>query len=206
VWAAGLHLRAFGFRVSGILRSPVLPGILLPALVELLGHVVVARRGLAALLAEALDEHEASRPLARLQRSVAPSKAETIRACASPFGTSTVIRASSTTPPIAPSNVACIAWAGETPPWLRPCPQFVRSSARSGCLPTAPWREPPKSGRHTLFRSKFDTSTLAITDSTMTGNTGGHWTNVAEGSVKDVGTAIGTNAKSITVTNSKLQQ
>jgi len=40
----------------------------------------------------------------------------------------------------------------------------------------------------------------------MTGNTGGHWTNVAEGSVKDVGTAIGTNAKSITVTNSKLQQ
>jgi hypothetical protein len=46
---------------------------------------------------------------------------------------------------------------------------------------------------------------LSITDSTITGNTGGHWTNVATGSVTDVGTAVGTNAKSIAVTNSTVQ-
>ena len=45
----------------------VLPGILLPALVGLLGHVVLARRGLAALLAPTLDEHEASREAAEAE-------------------------------------------------------------------------------------------------------------------------------------------
>jgi hypothetical protein len=39
----------------------------------------------------------------------------------------------------------------------------------------------------------------------MTGNTGGHWTVVSTGSVSNVGSAVGTNAKGITVTNSTLQ-
>jgi hypothetical protein len=39
----------------------------------------------------------------------------------------------------------------------------------------------------------------------MTGNTGGHWTKVKSGSVNNAGTAVGTNCKSITVTNSTLQ-
>jgi hypothetical protein len=47
--------------------------------------------------------------------------------------------------------------------------------------------------------------TLSISDTTMTGNTGGSWTNVSSGSVKDVGSAVGTNCKSITVKNSTLQ-
>jgi hypothetical protein len=47
--------------------------------------------------------------------------------------------------------------------------------------------------------------TLTITDTTMTGNTGGSWTNVSTGSVKNVGTAVGVNAKSITVANSMIQ-
>src|SRR6185312_242052 len=46
---------------------------------------------------------------------------------------------------------------------------------------------------------------LSITDTTMTGNTGGSWTNVTTGSVTYVGTAVGTNCKSITVVNSTLQ-
>ena len=56
-----------------------------------------------------------------------------------------------------------------------------------------------------FFTSDNMMGTLAITDTTMTGNTGGHWTNVSTGSVTNVGTAIGVNAKSITVTNSMLQ-
>ncbi len=47
--------------------------------------------------------------------------------------------------------------------------------------------------------------TLTIADTTMTGNTGGHWTNVQMGSVQNVGTAVGTNNKSTTITNSMLQ-
>ena len=47
--------------------------------------------------------------------------------------------------------------------------------------------------------------TLAIADTTMTGNTGGSWTQVQSGSVTNLGTAVGTNAKSITVTNSTIQ-
>jgi hypothetical protein len=39
----------------------------------------------------------------------------------------------------------------------------------------------------------------------MTGNTGGHWTSVKSGSVTDAGTAVGTNNKSTTITNSTLQ-
>jgi hypothetical protein len=56
-----------------------------------------------------------------------------------------------------------------------------------------------------FFTSNDMGGTLSIADTTMTGNTGGHWTVVGSGSVTNVGTAVGTNAKSITVTNSTLQ-
>jgi hypothetical protein len=39
----------------------------------------------------------------------------------------------------------------------------------------------------------------------MQGNTGGSWTQVATGSVDDAGSAVGTNAHSITIVNSNLQ-
>lgn len=47
--------------------------------------------------------------------------------------------------------------------------------------------------------------TLTITDTTMTGNTGGSWTNVTTGTVTDIGSAVGTNCYSITVQNSTIQ-
>ena len=56
-----------------------------------------------------------------------------------------------------------------------------------------------------FFTSDDMLGVLTITDTTMTGNTGGHWTNVSGGSVTNVGTAIGVNAKSITVSSSTLQ-
>jgi len=56
-----------------------------------------------------------------------------------------------------------------------------------------------------FFTSDDMMGVLTITDTTMTGNTGGHWTKVSTGSVTNVGTAIGVNAKSITVTSSTLQ-
>jgi hypothetical protein len=56
-----------------------------------------------------------------------------------------------------------------------------------------------------FFTSNNMMGTLTITDTTMTGNTGGSWTSVSTGSVKNAGTAVGTNAKSITVTSSTLQ-
>jgi hypothetical protein len=56
-----------------------------------------------------------------------------------------------------------------------------------------------------FFTSNDMNGTLSIADTTMTGNTGGHWTNAGSGSVTDVGTAIGVNAKSIMVANSTLQ-
>jgi hypothetical protein len=56
-----------------------------------------------------------------------------------------------------------------------------------------------------FFTSDDMMGVLSITDTTMTGNSGGHWTNVSGGNVTDVGNAIGVNAKSITVTNSTLQ-
>jgi hypothetical protein len=56
-----------------------------------------------------------------------------------------------------------------------------------------------------FFTSNNMEGTLTITDTTMMGNTGRYWTVVAEGSVDFVGSAVGTNAKSITVTNSALQ-
>jgi hypothetical protein len=56
-----------------------------------------------------------------------------------------------------------------------------------------------------FFTSNNMMGTLTITDTTMTGNTGGHWTNVATGTVTNAGTAVGTNTKSLTITNSTLQ-
>jgi hypothetical protein len=56
-----------------------------------------------------------------------------------------------------------------------------------------------------FFTSNNMMGVLTIADTTMTGNTGGSWTNVSMGSVTNAGTAVGTNAKSITVTNSTLQ-
>jgi hypothetical protein len=57
-----------------------------------------------------------------------------------------------------------------------------------------------------FFTSDDFKGILTITDTTMTGNTGGSWTSVKQGSVTDVGSAIGVNALSITVTNSTLQK
>jgi hypothetical protein len=56
-----------------------------------------------------------------------------------------------------------------------------------------------------FFTSNDMNGTLSITDTTMTGNTGGSWTNVSTGSVTNVGTAVGVNARSIAVVNSTLQ-
>lgn len=56
-----------------------------------------------------------------------------------------------------------------------------------------------------FFTSDNMAGTLSIADTTMTGNTGGHWTNVSTGSVTNAGTAVGVNAHSITITNSMLQ-
>jgi hypothetical protein len=56
-----------------------------------------------------------------------------------------------------------------------------------------------------FFTSNDFGGTLTIADTTMTGNTGGHWTSVKSGTVTNAGTAVGTNAKSITITNSTIQ-
>lgn len=56
-----------------------------------------------------------------------------------------------------------------------------------------------------FFTSDNYSGTLTITDTTMTGNTGGYWTNVQSGSVTNAGTAVGVNALSIAVTSSTLQ-
>jgi hypothetical protein len=56
-----------------------------------------------------------------------------------------------------------------------------------------------------FFTSNNMQGTLSITDTTMTGNTGGHWTSVSTGSVKSAGDAVGTNCKSITLENSTVQ-
>ncbi len=49
------------------------------------------------------------------------------------------------------------------------------------------------------------TGTITVQDSVITGNTGGSWTQVAQGSVTNLGTAFGVNALSATVVNSTLQ-
>jgi hypothetical protein len=60
-------------------------------------------------------------------------------------------------------------------------------------------------GGGVFFTSDNMQGTLSITDSTITDNTGGYWTQVSGGSVTNAGTAIGVNAKSITITNSTVQ-
>jgi hypothetical protein len=60
-------------------------------------------------------------------------------------------------------------------------------------------------GGGVFFTSDNMSGVLTFTDTTMDSNTGGHWTNVSTGSVTNAGTAVGTNAKSITITNSTLQ-
>ena len=57
-----------------------------------------------------------------------------------------------------------------------------------------------------FFTSDNWAGVLTIIDTTMTGNTGGHWTNVMSGSITDAGSAVGTNAKSLVITNSTLQK
>ena len=55
-----------------------------------------------------------------------------------------------------------------------------------------------------VFMTSNDFSgTITVQDSVITGNTGGHWTQVNQG--PDLGTAFGVNAKSSTITNSTLQ-
>jgi hypothetical protein len=57
-----------------------------------------------------------------------------------------------------------------------------------------------------VFMTSNDfTGTLTIQDSIITGNTGGYWTQVRQGSVTNLGTAFGVNALSATVSNSTLQ-
>jgi hypothetical protein len=56
-----------------------------------------------------------------------------------------------------------------------------------------------------FFTSNDMTGTLSIANSAISGNTGGWWTNVATGSITNVGTAIGVNAKSIMLTTSSVQ-
>ncbi len=56
-----------------------------------------------------------------------------------------------------------------------------------------------------FFTSDDFSGTLTIADSTISGNSGGHWTSVKSGNVTNAGTAVGTNAKSITITSSTVQ-
>ena len=56
-----------------------------------------------------------------------------------------------------------------------------------------------------FFTSDGFTNDLYIGDTTMVGNTGGSWTQAQSGSVTNVGSAIGVNARTITVVNSNLQ-
>jgi hypothetical protein len=60
-------------------------------------------------------------------------------------------------------------------------------------------------GGGVFFTSNDYSGVLSIIDSTMTGNTGGSWTAVKSGTVNNAGSAVGTNAKSITIQNSTLQ-
>jgi len=56
-----------------------------------------------------------------------------------------------------------------------------------------------------FFTSNDLTGDLVIIDTVMTGNTGGYWTYVATGATDNAGTAVGTNAHSLTIVNSTLQ-
>ena len=60
-------------------------------------------------------------------------------------------------------------------------------------------------GGGVFFTSNNYGGSLSITDTTMTGNTGGSWTNVQSGSITSAGSAVGTNCQSITIDNSTIQ-
>ena len=53
-----------------------------------------------------------------------------------------------------------------------------------------------------FFTSNNFGGMLSIADTTMTGNTGRYWTQAQTGSITNAGTAVGTNCRSITITNS----
>jgi hypothetical protein len=55
-----------------------------------------------------------------------------------------------------------------------------------------------------FFTSNDFGGDLTIADTTMTGNTGGHWTQAQMG-MTNAGTAVGTNTRSLTISNSTLQ-
>ena len=55
-----------------------------------------------------------------------------------------------------------------------------------------------------FFTSNNFGGSLTITDTTLTGNTGGHWTQVSNGTA-NAGTAVGTNCKSVTISTSTIQ-
>jgi hypothetical protein len=56
-----------------------------------------------------------------------------------------------------------------------------------------------------FFTSNNFGGDLKIADTTMTGNTGGSWTQAQTGSTTNAGKAVGTNCHSVTITNSTLQ-
>jgi hypothetical protein len=57
-----------------------------------------------------------------------------------------------------------------------------------------------------VFMTSNDFSgTISVQDSTITGNTGGSWTQVKQGSVTNLGSAFGVNAKSASIQSSTLQ-
>jgi hypothetical protein len=56
-----------------------------------------------------------------------------------------------------------------------------------------------------FFTSNNYAGTLSIIDTTITGNTGGHWTNAQTGSNDDAGTAVGTNCHELVIENSTIQ-
>jgi hypothetical protein len=55
-----------------------------------------------------------------------------------------------------------------------------------------------------FFTSNNFGGSLSIADTTLTGNTGGHWTQVPNGTA-NAGTAVGTNCKSVTISTSTIQ-
>ena len=82
------------------------------------------------------------------------------------------------------------------------------TTSTSCCAGTRCWTTPPATnafGGGVFFTSDNFGGTLTFTDTTMTGNTGGHWTNVSERQRDQRRERRGTNAKSITITNSTLQ-
>ncbi len=57
-----------------------------------------------------------------------------------------------------------------------------------------------------VFMTSNDfTGTMTVQDSIITGNSGGSWTQVRQGSVTNLGTAFGVNALSASVSSSTLQ-